>query len=108
MWLNLFHRCSHGLRTGIFEASKLVLINFAPNLPEIQVITTLLTAWLVSSRFKFCASSLYIIMGSLDVELRKKLVLNDFKTPLVLWKIQHYIVFLETSALHLSSIVHGI
>ncbi|KAJ0259733.1 Mitochondrial substrate carrier family protein [Hirschfeldia incana] len=27
---------SHGLRTGIFEASKLVLINFAPNLPEIQ------------------------------------------------------------------------
>ncbi|KAF3576029.1 hypothetical protein DY000_02035356, partial [Brassica cretica] len=28
---------SHGLRTGIFEASKLVLINFAPNLPEIQV-----------------------------------------------------------------------
>nr|CAB3488806.1 unnamed protein product [Digitaria exilis] len=29
--------CSHGLRTGIFEASKLVLINFAPTLPEIQV-----------------------------------------------------------------------
>ena len=29
---------SHGLRTGIFEASKLVLINFAPTLPEIQVI----------------------------------------------------------------------
>ncbi|KAJ8451254.1 hypothetical protein Cgig2_014026 [Carnegiea gigantea] len=28
---------SHGLRTGIFEASKLVLINVAPNLPEIQV-----------------------------------------------------------------------
>lgn len=28
---------SHGLRTGIFEASKLVLINFAPNLPEFQV-----------------------------------------------------------------------
>ncbi|CAF2291694.1 unnamed protein product [Brassica napus] len=28
---------SHGLRTGIFEASKLVLINFAPNLPEIQI-----------------------------------------------------------------------
>ncbi|KAL5569246.1 hypothetical protein UlMin_025821 [Ulmus minor] len=28
---------SHGLRTGIFEASKLVLINFAPTLPEIQV-----------------------------------------------------------------------
>jgi len=41
MWLNLFHHCSHGLRTGIFEASKLVLINFAPNLPEIQVIITL-------------------------------------------------------------------
>lgn len=29
--------CSHGLRTGIFEASKLVLINVAPTLPEIQV-----------------------------------------------------------------------
>ncbi|GJN14005.1 hypothetical protein PR202_gb00776 [Eleusine coracana subsp. coracana] len=28
---------SHGLRTGIFEASKLVLINIAPTLPEIQV-----------------------------------------------------------------------
>ncbi|WCJ19394.1 mitochondrial substrate carrier family protein [Euphorbia peplus] len=28
---------SHGLRTGIFEASKLVLINFAPTLPYIQV-----------------------------------------------------------------------
>ncbi|CAD6269194.1 unnamed protein product [Miscanthus lutarioriparius] len=28
---------SHGLRTGIFEASKLVLINVAPTLPEIQV-----------------------------------------------------------------------
>lgn len=28
---------SHGLRTGIFEATKLVLINFAPTLPDIQV-----------------------------------------------------------------------
>ncbi|KAG9453366.1 hypothetical protein H6P81_006270 [Aristolochia fimbriata] len=28
---------SHGLRTGIFEASKLVLVNVAPTLPEIQV-----------------------------------------------------------------------
>ncbi|XP_050210030.1 uncharacterized protein LOC126660516 [Mercurialis annua] len=28
---------SHGLRTGIFEASKLVLINFAPTLPDLQV-----------------------------------------------------------------------
>lgn len=28
---------SHGLRTGIFEATKLVLINVAPMLPEIQV-----------------------------------------------------------------------
>ncbi|KAG6388193.1 hypothetical protein SASPL_153392 [Salvia splendens] len=28
---------SHGLRTGIMEASKLVLINFAPTLPELQV-----------------------------------------------------------------------
>ncbi|PSS04638.1 S-adenosylmethionine mitochondrial carrier protein [Actinidia chinensis var. chinensis] len=28
---------SHGLRTGIFEASKLILINVAPNVPEIQV-----------------------------------------------------------------------
>lgn len=28
---------SHGLRTGIFEATKLVLINVAPTLPEIQV-----------------------------------------------------------------------
>lgn len=28
---------SHGLRTGIFEASRLILINFAPTLPEIQV-----------------------------------------------------------------------
>ncbi|KAF9593418.1 hypothetical protein IFM89_022883 [Coptis chinensis] len=28
---------SHGLRTGIFEASRLVLINFAPNLQEFQV-----------------------------------------------------------------------
>ncbi|GMP68850.1 hypothetical protein CsSME_00028317 [Camellia sinensis var. sinensis] len=28
---------SHGLRTGICEASKLVLINVAPNLPDIQV-----------------------------------------------------------------------
>ncbi|KAK4433148.1 putative S-adenosylmethionine carrier 2, chloroplastic [Sesamum alatum] len=30
---------SHGLRTGIFEASKLVLINVAPTLPELQVQT---------------------------------------------------------------------
>ncbi|XP_042511636.1 S-adenosylmethionine mitochondrial carrier protein-like [Macadamia integrifolia] len=28
---------SHGLRTGVFEASKLVLVNVAPTLPEIQV-----------------------------------------------------------------------
>lgn len=28
---------SHGLRTGIFEASKLVLTNVSPTLPEIQV-----------------------------------------------------------------------
>ncbi|XP_047332322.1 mitochondrial substrate carrier family protein C-like [Impatiens glandulifera] len=28
---------SHGLRTGIFEASKLVLVNFAPTLTELQV-----------------------------------------------------------------------
>ncbi|XP_057980128.1 calcium-dependent mitochondrial ATP-magnesium/phosphate carrier protein 1 [Malania oleifera] len=28
---------SHGLRTGIFEASKLLLINVAPTIPEIQV-----------------------------------------------------------------------
>ncbi|KAM1470620.1 hypothetical protein ACFX11_041309 [Malus domestica] len=28
---------SHGLRTGIFEASKLVLINVSPTLPDIQV-----------------------------------------------------------------------
>ncbi|KAL6565331.1 hypothetical protein OROGR_002282 [Orobanche gracilis] len=28
---------SHGLRTGIFEASKVVLINVAPTLPELQV-----------------------------------------------------------------------
>ncbi|KAM7272405.1 hypothetical protein ACFE04_027068 [Oxalis oulophora] len=28
---------SHGLRTGIFEASKLLLIHIAPNLPDIQV-----------------------------------------------------------------------
>lgn len=28
---------SHGLRTGIFEASKLVLVNVAPNLHELQV-----------------------------------------------------------------------
>ncbi|KAL0298610.1 UNVERIFIED_CONTAM: Mitochondrial substrate carrier family protein C [Sesamum radiatum] len=29
---------SHGLRTGIFEASKLVLINVAPTLPELQIL----------------------------------------------------------------------
>ncbi|KAG7012891.1 S-adenosylmethionine mitochondrial carrier protein, partial [Cucurbita argyrosperma subsp. argyrosperma] len=28
---------SHGLRTGIFEATKLLLINVAPTLPDIQV-----------------------------------------------------------------------
>lgn len=28
---------SHGLRTGIFETSKLILISFAPTLPSIQV-----------------------------------------------------------------------
>lgn len=28
---------SHGLRTGIFEASKLILVRVAPTLPEIQV-----------------------------------------------------------------------
>ncbi|KAF8021881.1 hypothetical protein BT93_G2119 [Corymbia citriodora subsp. variegata] len=28
---------SHGIRTGIFEASKLILINVAPTLPDIQV-----------------------------------------------------------------------
>ncbi|KAI8539841.1 hypothetical protein RHMOL_Rhmol09G0214500 [Rhododendron molle] len=27
---------SHGLRTGIYEASKLVILNFAPDLPDIQ------------------------------------------------------------------------
>lgn len=35
--VNVFFYFSHGLRTGIFEASKLVLINFAPTLPELQV-----------------------------------------------------------------------
>ncbi|XP_068636428.1 calcium-dependent mitochondrial ATP-magnesium/phosphate carrier protein 2-like [Aristolochia californica] len=30
---------SHGLRTGIFEVSKLVLVNVAPTLPDIQVQT---------------------------------------------------------------------
>ncbi|KAM3756085.1 hypothetical protein ACB098_02G086200 [Castanea mollissima] len=30
---------SHGLRTGIFEASKLVLINVSPTLPDIQCST---------------------------------------------------------------------
>lgn len=35
--VNVAFNCSHGLRTGIFEASKLVLINFAPTLPELQV-----------------------------------------------------------------------
>uniref|UniRef100_M4DLB0 EF-hand domain-containing protein n=1 Tax=Brassica campestris TaxID=3711 RepID=M4DLB0_BRACM len=67
---------SHGLRTGIFEASKLVLINFAPNLPEIQVMVTM-----------------YSLFGSLwvyiDIALLKKLVL----------------VFLQNSALLLSSVV---
>lgn len=29
--------CSHGLRTGIFEASKLLVINIAPTLPNMQV-----------------------------------------------------------------------
>ncbi|KAG5533268.1 hypothetical protein RHGRI_027455 [Rhododendron griersonianum] len=28
---------SHGLRTGIYEACKLVILNFAPDLPDIQV-----------------------------------------------------------------------
>ncbi|KAE8679459.1 Chaperone DnaJ-domain superfamily protein isoform 1 [Hibiscus syriacus] len=35
---------SHGLRTGIFEASKIVLINVAPNLPEIQILACLVCA----------------------------------------------------------------
>lgn len=35
--------CSHALRTGIFEASKLVLINVAPTLPDIQVMVISLT-----------------------------------------------------------------
>lgn len=38
----ILQRCtfnySHGLRTGIFEASKLLLTNVAPTVPEIQVV----------------------------------------------------------------------
>ncbi|KAK6136318.1 hypothetical protein DH2020_029939 [Rehmannia glutinosa] len=36
-YIRAIFKCSHGLRTGIFEASKLVLINVAPTLPEFQV-----------------------------------------------------------------------
>lgn len=81
MWLKLFYRCSHGLRTGIFEASKLVLINFAPNLPEIQVMVTVLVVLLVSNFVLQVYVSLWILV---DVALLKKLVLNYFKTALVL------------------------
>ncbi|MQM15882.1 hypothetical protein Taro_048832 [Colocasia esculenta] len=43
---------SHGLRTGIFEASKLLLINVAPTLPEIQV------TFAVQSLASFCSTIL--------------------------------------------------
>lgn len=45
---------SHGLRTGIFEASKLVLINVAPTLPEIQVmVITLIICYYYLSFYSF-------------------------------------------------------
>lgn len=44
LWADAFTwHCSHALRTGIFEASKLVLINVAPTLPDIQVMVISLT-----------------------------------------------------------------
>ncbi|KAK1285429.1 hypothetical protein QJS10_CPB20g00375 [Acorus calamus] len=43
---------SHGLRTGIFEASKLVLINVAPGLPDFQV------SGMVQSISSFCSTIL--------------------------------------------------
>ncbi|KAE9451322.1 hypothetical protein C3L33_16739, partial [Rhododendron williamsianum] len=36
---------SHGLRTGIYEASKLVILNFAPDLPDIQVLPIVILFW---------------------------------------------------------------
>lgn len=36
---------SHGVRTGIFEASKLVLVNVAPTLPDIQVAVAFFIFW---------------------------------------------------------------
>ncbi|MQM02613.1 hypothetical protein Taro_035379 [Colocasia esculenta] len=49
---------SHGLRTGIYEASKLVLINIAPTLPEIQVTNdTYFTSLAMNIRFLGLSSS---------------------------------------------------
>ncbi|XP_011027003.1 PREDICTED: uncharacterized protein LOC105127421 isoform X2 [Populus euphratica] len=42
---------SHGLRTGIFEATKLVLINVAPTLPDIQVMLVIMPLELIFYRF---------------------------------------------------------
>ena len=51
--------CSHGLRTGIFEASKLVLINVAPTLPDIQVMVFL--NWLGITEFSIVSNFLFVL-----------------------------------------------
>lgn len=53
--------CSHGLRTGIFEASKLLVINIAPTLPNMQV-RPIKIAFLVVLIFHFsCHKTVFLL-----------------------------------------------
>ncbi|KAJ6317532.1 hypothetical protein OIU76_013136 [Salix suchowensis] len=57
---------SHGLRTGVFEATKLVLINVAPTLPDIQVqsVASFCSTFLGTAVRIPCEDRLLLVLGS--------------------------------------------
>lgn len=72
--------CSHALRTGIFEASKLVLINVAPTLPNIQVMVISLTVYYCS--FFYSSFSIFLSRVLLGCCLEKY----------TFWEINYYLM----------------
>lgn len=107
--MHSFICCSHGLRTGIFEASKLVLINVAPTLPEIQVIFLTLIICLLIFLFSVVSSSSYVhaITRGLGVNAwyhwvsKIKLPVMTVKNCLSIWRLWPKTVCLHPSDCHL-------
>lgn len=66
--------CSHGLRTGIFEASKLLVINIAPTLPNMQV-RHIKIAFLVVLIFHFsCHKTVFLLDDNHNLWIHTKVV----------------------------------